>query len=224
MLAVGLPKGTLEQPVLSLLKAGGFDIDFRGRKLQTSCRSFPGVVFVRLKAVDIPRLVAEGQLMCGIAGFDQVLEQGYADKLLRSAIDLDSSKTIGRPIRWTFAVQEECPATSIAELWLQQSSAGKNALVVATEIPRIVDQWLRTNNIKANIIRTSGSTEALIPWLADAIVDIVDSGQSLRENGLRELDVVMPSTSRLWHREGESSKLISSLVQSISSGKTALKI
>jgi ATP phosphoribosyltransferase len=219
---IGIPKGTLEDSVLAILKAGGLEISFPRRSLCYAAPSLPNAVFLRLKPPDIPRLIASGDLSCGIAGYDQVLEQGYLGGALLKAADFKSSKSLGRSVAWTVAVKAGISYADIREIATSRREAGLPPLKVATELPNVVVRWFEDHGIPVTVIRTTGSTEALLPWIADVIVDLVDSGDSLRQNGLQGLDVVLRSTACLWIRPDSNPSMVQRLQVHIEHGVEAL--
>lgn len=205
----------MQATVLRVLRSGGLALDFSGRSVSTTAMGFPSLRFLLLKARDIPGLVASGRLLCGVAGLDYVLDQGFLDRRdLREAADLCSAKSVGEAATWKCAVAVSRSETSLVELCSAMKAEG-NTCRVATEIPNVVSTWLNKNGAAADILPTTGSTEAYIPGLVDCIVDVVHSGDTLRENGLRELDVVLTSTARLWVSEQATVETLAARVAEI---------
>ncbi len=188
-LTLALPsKGRLREPSWSLLEATGVAPQEPGeRVLQTFCRNADiDLLFVR--ADDVPEYVQDGVVDCGITGLDLVSERDFeVDVLLRLGYGTCSLQA---------AVSTEDVAEELGQL---------NGRRIATSHPRIVGNWLERNGLSADIVRVSGSVE-ITPrlGLADAIVDLVSTGSTLRTNGLRSLGTIFESEAVLVGRRGAS--------------------
>ena len=188
-LTLALPsKGRLREPSWSLLEATGVAPQEPGeRVLQTFCRNADiDLLFVR--ADDVPEYVQDGVVDCGITGLDLVSERDFeVDVLLRLGYGTCSLQA---------AVSTEDAAEELSAL---------NGRRIATSHPRIVGNWLERNGLSADIVRVSGSVE-ITPrlGLADAIVDLVSTGSTLRTNGLRSLGTIFESEAVLVGRRGVS--------------------
>lgn len=186
-LTLALPsKGRLREPSWSLLEATGVAPQEPGeRVLQTFCRNADiDLLFVR--ADDVPEYVQDGIVDCGITGLDLVSERDFdVDVLLRLGYGTCSLQA---------AVSTEDAAQSFADL---------DGRRIATSHPRIAAQWLDEQGLKAEIVRVTGSVE-ISPrlGLADAIIDLVSTGSTLRTNGLRSLGTLFESEAVLVGRRG----------------------
>lgn len=188
-LTLAIPsKGRLREPSWQLLDASGVAPQAPGeRVLQTFCRNADiDLLFVR--ADDVPEYVQDGIVDCGITGFDLVMERDFdVEVLLRLGFGTCSLQA---------AVSSEDDATNFADL------QGRR---IATSHPRIAGQWLTEQGIDATLVRVTGSVE-IAPrlGLADAIIDLVSTGSTLRTNGLRSLGTLFSSEAVLVGRVGET--------------------
>lgn len=184
VLRLGLPKGSLQQATLELLEKAGF-------KFSVSERSyFPSTDDEELSAMlvraqEMARYVEEGVFDAGITGKDWVLETG-ADVV--TVADLIYSKQSMRPVRWVLAVAEDADIRSVQDL------QGKR---IATEVVNLTRRWLAERGVEAEVEFSWGATEAKCPELVDAIVEVTETGASLRANRLRILEVLMESNTQL---------------------------
>jgi ATP phosphoribosyltransferase len=179
-LRFGLPKGSLEQSTIELLARAGF-------KVQSSSRGYkPYINDTDLDArlvrpQEMSRYVAQGFLDFGITGKDWVQESGHEVEVL---CDLAYSKATSLPARWVVAVPENSPMQSVRDL------QGKR---IATELVETTKRYLARHNVTAEIEFSWGATEVKVPELVDAIVDLTETGSSLRANKLRILDTIIES-------------------------------
>jgi ATP phosphoribosyltransferase len=184
ILKLGLPKGSLQDAALAKMAKAGFNI-------QVSSRSYIPYVddeqlAVRLiRAQEISRYVAHGQLDCGITGHDWVVENGSD---VREVAEFLFSKATRQPARWVLAVPEDSPVKTPKDL------EGKR---IATEVVNITKRWLRKHAVKAEVEFSWGATEVKAHEWVDAIVEITETGSSLRANRLRIVDTLLLSTPRL---------------------------
>ncbi|MFQ5602092.1 MAG: ATP phosphoribosyltransferase [bacterium] len=183
-LKIGLPKGSLQEATLNLMRKAGFNFSIRDRSY------FPAsdddeLEAILIRAQEIARYVYDGVLDVGITGKDWILESG---KEVVEVTELIYSKASFRPVRWVVAVPENSIIKTIEEL---------NGKRIATEAVSITKKYLAQKNIQAEVEFSWGATEAKTPELVDAIVEITESGASLRANNLRILDTVLTSTVRL---------------------------
>lgn len=161
-------KGRLKDPAIELLQKAGFRFRAKGRNLYATCTS-DNITFIFVRADDIPLLVQKGVVDMGITGSDLVIER---DADVRQLLELGFGRC-----RLCVAVKEECSAKDYSFL--------KNA-TVATSFPRITTDFFKKNNTDINIVQMNGSVEIMVALgLADAIVDIVETGDSLRDNNLK---------------------------------------
>lgn len=179
-LKIGLPKGSLQELTFRLMKKAGFIFSVNARSY------FPSVDDHELspmliKAKEMARYVDQGIMDCGIVGRDWVLEQGA--KVVEVA-ELKYAKSGLRPVRWVLAVPNNSNIKSIKDL---------NGKRIATELVGCTKSYLKKHGVKANVEFSWGATEAKPPLLADAIVDLTETGESLRANDLRIIDTVLES-------------------------------
>jgi ATP phosphoribosyltransferase len=187
MLRLVLPKGSLEAATLRLFDdadlavSRGSDVDYRGTI------DDPRVDEVRiLRPQEIPQYVAEGRFDVGITGRDWIEERGVEVVTLT---ELHYSKATARPIRAVLAVAGDSPAKTVDDL-----PAG---LVVHTEYPELTRRYFAAHGIEADVHLSYGATEAKVPDIADAVVEITETGRALRAAGLRILDTVLVSYTEL---------------------------
>ena len=180
ILKIGLPKGSLQAPTMDLFNKAGFEI-------YGSSRSYrPGVdddeLRIRLlRAQEIGRYVDQGFLDCGITGKDWVAENEAEVEVL---CDLPYSRATSTPARWVLVVPESSPIEKVEDL------EGKH---IATEALNLTRNFLKARGVEAKVEFSWGATEVKVPDLVDAIVDITETGSSLRANKLRIVDTIMES-------------------------------
>lgn len=183
-LKLGLPKGSLQDATLEKLAKAGFNI-------QVSSRSYipyvddPDLEIRLIRAQEISRYVDHGYLDCGITGFDWIQENGSD---VHEVGEFIFSKISRQPTRWVLAVPENSPIKSVKDL------AGKR---IATEVVKLTEKWLRKNKVKAEVEFSWGATEVKAHELVDAIVEVTETGSSLRANKLRIVETLLVSTPRL---------------------------
>jgi ATP phosphoribosyltransferase len=184
ILKLGLPKGSLQESALAKMAKAGFHI-------QVSSRSYVPYVddehlMVRLiRAQEISRYVEHGYLDCGLTGHDWIVENGSK---VHEVGEFIFSKITSEPARWVLAVPEDSPIKSAKDL------QGKR---IATEVVNITKRYLRKHGVKAEVEFSWGATEVKAHELVDAIVEITETGSSLRANKLRIVDTLLVSTPRL---------------------------
>lgn len=183
-LRLGIPKGSLQEATIALFQRAGLNI-------QTSSRSYtattddPEMECMLIRAQEMARYVSKGVLDAGITGMDWVVESGLEVKAITS---LNYSKQSRGNVRWVLAVPEDSPYKKAEDL------AGK---VVATELVNVTSKYFAAKNVPVKIEFSWGATEIKPPTLADAIVEVTETGSSLRANRLRIIDEVMPSSTQL---------------------------
>lgn len=187
MLRLVLPKGSLERATLELFEAAdlavlrGSDVDYR------ATIEDPRVSEVRiLRPQEIPQYVAEGLFDLGITGRDWI-EETASD--VASLGELRYSKATARPVRVVLAVAEDSPAKSAKDL--------VPGTRVSTEYPALTRRFLEANGVDADVRLSHGATEAKIPEIADAVVEITETGRALRAAGLRIIATVLESHTEL---------------------------
>ncbi len=184
VLRFGFPKGSLQDMTAQLFERAGYRMSFPERSLYPSIDD-PEIECVLIRAQEIGRYVGDGVLDAGITGFDWIQE---SKSKLRELAELRYSKTSLRPTRWVLAVPENSPIKGVKDL------AGKR---IATEAVDLVKNWLKKHGVRAHVEFSWGATEVKPPLLADAIVDVTETGSSLRANGLRIAETLLESTPRL---------------------------
>jgi ATP phosphoribosyltransferase len=183
VLRLGLPSGSLQEPTLALFARAGFDI-------RTSSRSYrptvddPELEIRLLRAQEISRIVEHGYLDGGLTGLDWIEENGSDVEIL---CQLLFSKVSSRPTRWVLAVPDDSPVRSVKDL------EGK---LIATEAVNLTRRFLEQHGVRAEVEFSWGATEVKVPDLVDAIVDVTETGSSLRANKLRILETIMESAPR----------------------------
>lgn len=183
-LVLGLPKGSLQEATFGIFEKAGFKIRLGSRSYFPHIDD-PELEGVMLRAQEIARYVEDGVLDAGITGKDWITENG-AD--VHEVAELLYAKQGLRPVKWVLAVPERSNIRSVRDL------RGKR---IATEAVQLVRRYLRRNKVKAHVEFSWGATEIKTPRLVDAIVDITETGSTLRANGLRIVDVILESTTRL---------------------------
>jgi ATP phosphoribosyltransferase len=184
VLRFGFPKGSLQDMTAALFERAGYRMTFPERSLYPTIDDAE-IECVLIRAQEIGRYVGEGVLDAGITGFDWIQE---SKSKLRELAELRYSKTSLRPTRWVLAVPEDSAIKGVKDL------AGKR---IATEAVELVKSWLKRNGVKAHVEFSWGATEVKPPLLADAIVDVTETGSSLRANKLRIVETLLESTPRL---------------------------
>jgi len=184
VLRMGLPAGSLQEAALSLLRKAGYNVTFHARSYYPSVDD-PEMECMLIRAQEIPRYVEAGVLDAGLTGYDWVRENA-ADVV--EVADLAFSKERRGPVRWVLAVPQDSPVEKVQDL------EGKR---VATEIVNVTTEFLRRAGVQAHVEFSWGATEAKPPILADAIVELTETGTSLAANKLRVLETVLESTARL---------------------------
>jgi ATP phosphoribosyltransferase len=182
-LRLGLPKGSLQATTEKLFKLAGFDLRIRDRSYYPDIDD-PDIECVLIRAQEMARYVQQGVLDAGITGIDWVHENRAR---VKEVSDLRAPWPNYSPVRWVVAVKEGSAIRRPADL------AGKR---IATEVVNLTKQYLRKHGVTAKIEFSWGATEVKPPLLADAIVDVTETGSSLRANNLRVIDTVLESTPR----------------------------
>ena len=182
-LRLGLPKGSLQDTTIRLFAHAGYQIDVSSRSYYPSIDD-PEIECILIRAQEMARYVEQGVMDAGITGLDWVLENRAKVKELA---DLRAPWPNYRPVRWVLAVKEGSRLKRVSDL------EGKR---IATEAVGLTRGYLKKHGVKAELEFSWGATEVKPPVLADAIVDVSETGSSLRANSLRVMDVVLESTPR----------------------------
>lgn len=184
LLSFGLPKGSLEEATLKLFARAGFNITKGSRSYTPSWDDADlGGRFVR--AQEMSRYVEDGFFDCGLTGRDWVQENESDVKVVA---DLVYSRASNRISKWVLAVPEDSPIKSVKDL------EGKT---IATELVEVTKSFLKKHGVTAEVEFSWGATEVKVPELVDAIVDLTETGSSLRANKLRIVDVLMETNTVL---------------------------
>src|SRR3954471_9337439 len=188
-LRFGLPKGSLQDATIEKMARAGWNIS-------VSSRSYIPYVddaeleIRMIRAQEISRYVEHGYLDCGITGYDWIQENGSK---VHEVGEFQFSKATRQPARWVLAVPEDSPVRSVKDL------QGKR---VATEVVNLTKRYLRQHKVKAEVEFSWGATEIKAHELVDAIVELTETGSSLRANRLRIVDTLLSSTPRLIANHG----------------------
>ncbi len=183
-LVLGLPKGSLQEATFLMLKKAGFSVSVGSRSYVPAIND-PQMGTRLIRAQEISRYVEHGMLDAGITGYDWILENG-SDVV--EVCELIYAKQGLRPVRWVLAVPENSKIRSVKDL------RGKR---IATEAVGLTTRYLKKNKVAAEVEFSWGATEVKAPELVDAIVEITETGSSLRANNLRIIETVLESTTRL---------------------------
>ncbi|MEW6409224.1 MAG: ATP phosphoribosyltransferase [Nitrospirota bacterium] len=183
-LKLGLPKGSLQEATLKLFKKAGYHITVDARSYYPTIDD-PEIECILIRAQEMARYVADGILDAGLTGKDWILEQG-ADVV--EVADLNYAKEGLRTVKWVVAVPVNSKIKSVKDL---------NGKRIATELVGVTKGYLEKRGIKANVEFSWGATEVKPPQLADAIVELTETGSSLKANNLRIIDVVLESITKV---------------------------
>lgn len=183
VLRLGLPKGSLQESTLRLFKKAGYHITVSSRSYYPLFDDAE-IESMLIRAQEMARYVEDGHLDCGLTGLDWVLE--YNADVVEVA-ELKYAKEGFRPVRWVVAVPVDSKIRTLKDL------QGKR---IATELVGFTKRFLKSKGIKAEVDFSWGATEVKPPDLADAIVELTETGSSLRANNLRIVDTLIESTTR----------------------------
>ncbi len=182
-LILGLPKGSLQEATFMMLQKAGFKVSAGTRSYMPSVND-KEIEARLIRAQEISRYVEHGMLDAGITGYDWICENGSD---VHEVADLVYAKQGLRPVRWVLAVHNDSTIRSVQDL------QGKR---IATEAVGMTKRYLDKHGVQAEIEFSWGATEAKVPELVDAIVELTETGASLRANNLRIVDVVLESTTK----------------------------
>jgi ATP phosphoribosyltransferase len=183
VLKLGIPKGSLEEATVKLFGRAGYNINIKSRSYFPSIDDAE-IECMLIRAQEIARYVANGVLDAGLTGKDWILEN-RAD--VKEIAPLVYSKVSARPVRWVLCVPNDSSIQSVKDL------QGKS---IATEVVNLTTDWLKEKGVTANVEFSWGATEVKAPKLVDAIVEVTETGSSLKANNLRIVDTLMESTTR----------------------------
>src|SRR5438552_12341058 len=184
ILRFGLPKGSLQEATIDKMAKAGFNISVSNRSYIPYVDDAEMEVRM-IRAQEISRYVEHGYLDCGITGHDWIQENGSK---VHEVGEFQFSKVSRQPTRWVLAVPEKSPIKSVKDL------SGKR---IATEVVNLTKKYLRQHKVEAEVEFSWGATEVKAHELVDAIVEITETGASLRANKLRIIDTLLISTPRL---------------------------
>ena len=183
LLKLGLPKGSLQEATLRLFRKAGYHISVSSRSYYPVFDDIE-IQSMLIRAQEMARYVEDGHLDCGLTGFDWIQEQN-ADVV--EVAELQYGKEGFRPVRWVVAVPIDSKIKSIKDL------QGKR---VATELVGFTKRYLKSKGVTSQVDFSWGATEVKPPYLADAIVELTETGASLRANNLRIVETIIESSTR----------------------------
>lgn len=183
-LRLGLPKGSLQDATLEKMAKAGWNISVSSRSYEPYVDD-PELTIRLIRAQEISRYVELGYLDAGITGHDWI-QENHSD--VHEVGEFIFSKSTRQATRWVLAVPEESSIKSVKDL------EGKR---IATEVVGMTKRWLKKHGVKADVEFSWGATEVKARELVDAIVDVTETGSSLRANKLRIVDTLLTSTPRL---------------------------
>jgi ATP phosphoribosyltransferase len=200
-LKLGIPKGSLENATIDLFRRAGFQITVNSRSYFPAIDD-PNIECMLIRAQEMARYVEDGVLDAGLTGLDWVTETGAT---IEPIADLVYAKQSFGRVRWVLAVPENSDVLSVKDL------EGK---VIATELVETTKRYLERNGVTAKVEFSWGATEVKPPILADAIVEVTETGSSLRANNLRIVETVLESNTQLivnmesWKDVGKKQQLL----------------
>lgn len=200
VIRLGLPKGSLQDSTFALMKKAGWNFKVGSRSYMPTVDD-PEIAARLIRPQEIARYVELGLLDAGLTGYDWIYENG-ADVV--EVAELCYSKATSNPVRWVVAVPNDSPIQSVKDL------QGKR---IATEAVGLTTRYLADHGVTAEVEFSWGATEVKAPELVDAIVELTETGSSLRANQLRIIDTVLTSTTRLianqaaWADAGKRAKI-----------------
>jgi ATP phosphoribosyltransferase len=179
-LKLAIPKGSLQEPTLDLLSKAGYEVYVSSRGLRPASND-PDLDLYMIRAQEVARYIDQGFIDCGITGLDWASE---FDGNLVDLAELPFSRASSNPTRWVLVVPEDSPIKKPEDL------QGKR---IATEGVAITERYLASKGIQAEVEFSWGATEVKVPDLVDAIVDVTETGSSIKANKLRIVDTLLVS-------------------------------
>ena len=183
-LKIGIPKGSLENATIDLFRRAGFNITTSSRSYFPSVDD-PELECMLIRAQEMARYVEDGVLDAGLTGLDWVQEN---EAHVQTVADLVYAKQSFGKVRWVLAAPEASPFRKVQDL------EGK---IIATELVNLTERYLNKKGVRARVEFSWGATEVKPPELADAIVEVTETGSSLRANKLRIIETVLESNTQL---------------------------
>jgi ATP phosphoribosyltransferase len=183
-LRLGIPKGSLQEATLNLFAQAGLPAYTNGRSYFASTAD-PEIDCLLIRAQEMARYVEHGAIDAGLTGLDWVIESGLE---VATVSDLNYAKRSRGKVRWVLAVPEESP---------YQRAEGLSGCIIATELVNVTRNYFKEKSIDVRVEFSWGATEVKAPMLADAIVEVTETGSSLRANRLRILETVLESNTQL---------------------------
>jgi len=184
ILKIGLPKGSLQESTLNMFKKAGYSINISSRSYKPSIDD-TNMECLLIRAQEIPRYVEKGIIDIGLTGMDWVIEN---DADVVNVGKLVYAKQGLKPVKWVLAVSESSKIKKLQDL---------NGKRIATEVVNITKKYLNEKGIDASVEFSWGATEVKVPELADAIVELTETGSSLKAHNLKILDTLLESTTVL---------------------------
>lgn len=197
---LGLPKGSLQEATFAMMRKAGFSLSCSSRSYVPTCDD-PELKCRLIRPQETSRYVELGLLDAGITGYDWIYENN-SDVV--EVCEMCYSKATSRPVRWVIAVPNDSPIQTVQDL---------NGKRIATEAVGLTKRFLDANGVTAEVEFSWGATEVKAPELVDAIVDLTETGSSLRANNLRILATILTSTTRFiankkaWADPGKRAKM-----------------
>lgn len=182
MLRLGLPKGSLQESTFDMMRRAGFDINANSRSLFPTIDD-PEIEIVQFRAQEMSRYVEDGVVDAGLTGHDWIVENGSN---VVEVTEFVYAKAKMVPVRWVLAVPQESPVQKVEDL---------DGGIIATELVNVTRRFFEQRKVNVKVEFSWGATEAKARLL-DAIVDVTETGSSLRANGLRIVETLMSSTTR----------------------------
>ena len=183
-LKFGLPKGSLEKMSVELFHRAGYELSRSERSYSVAVNDVE-LEFMLIRTQEIPLYIGKGILDAGLAGYDWILERGMQVEKITQL--LYAKRGLGK-VRWVLAVPEDSPIQSVQDL------EGKR---IATELVEVSRKYLADRGVGAEVEFSWGATEVKPPHLVDAIVELTETGRSLKANKLRVIETVLESTTWL---------------------------
>lgn len=183
VLKLGIPSGSLQEATAALFARAGYELRFPSRSYYPSIDD-EEIECLLIRAQEMARYVQHGEIDAGLTGYDWIVEN-RAD--VHQVAELVFSKASRRPVRWVLAVPLDSSVQSVKDL---------SGMRIATEAVNLTTDYLARHGVVASVEFSWGATEVKPPRLADAIVEVTETGSSLKANNLRIVDTVLESTTR----------------------------